>query len=103
MFEGQYRKRMIKQARKVPVDEVRRFIHDGDLDGPPQYFLLQSHGLEIVRGWHPKHGIMELSMQDDVSYWACIEYLKSIGLVVGSEEAALDYAVVNVFPKMRGT
>lgn len=91
---------MIKQARKVPVEDVRRFIDHGHLDGPPQYFIVHSYGVELVRGWHPRHGVMELSMQDDVFHWACIEYLKSVGLVFDSEEAALDYAAANVFPKI---
>jgi hypothetical protein len=73
MYEGRYRKRMIKQARKVPVEDVRRFIHHGHLDGPPNIhraFIRRRAGC----GWHQDYGVMELSMQDDGFRIGCIEH-----------------------------
>ncbi len=100
MQSGRARKRMIKLGRRVPLDEVRLFIHRECLEGPSHYFLLLADGYELIRGWHPKLGVMELSMEDEVFYSACTEYLKSIGLVFNSKEDAMRYAATDVFPKL---
>jgi hypothetical protein len=91
MGPGQQRKRMLKLARRVPVQEVEEFV----LRQPgshPSYFVLREYGFELLRGWHNRHGITEVSMEDDVFYLACCEYLKAQGFVFESTEAALQYA-----------
>ena len=93
---------MIKLGRRVPIDEVRTFIHRDKLDGPPLYFVLLANGYELLRGWDPKLGVLETSMEDDVFYVACVEYLKSLGVAFSSEEGAMDYAASEVFPKLSG-
>jgi len=99
MRSGRARKQMIKYGRRVPIEEVRQFIH-GRVGAPPQHYLLSSDGYELIRAWDPKHGFMELTMDNEAFAFACAEYLKSQGLVFDSDDAALRYAESNVFPKL---
>lgn len=86
---GKTRKRLIKPARRISSEEIHSFLFQDD--GLPRYFVLRSDDAELVRGWHPIHGIMVLSMEDDVMYCACIEHLKSHGLVFSSEADATEW------------
>ena len=89
MGPGQERKRLLKLARRVPVQQVEDFL----LPRPgahPSYFVLREYGFEVLRGWGVQ-GIDEVSIEDDVFAHACCDYLKSRGLVFESTDAALEY------------
>ncbi len=98
MREGRQRKRMIKLARRVSVEEIRAFLLNND--HTPAYFLLRSNGYELLRGWHPTHGITELVMDDEVAYEACVLYLKDRGIVFESEDDALAWRVQSGRPSL---
>jgi hypothetical protein len=90
MKPGQQRKRLLKLARRVPVEEVEAFV-GGAGGSHPSYFVLREHGYEFLCGWY-HNSTTEVSMSDDVFYRACCEYLKSRGLVFDSDKAASEYA-----------
>src|SRR5262245_23342341 len=91
MSAGRDRKKLIKLSQKIPVEEIRAFVF-GTSDSYPQYFVLQRHGIEVLRGWQWRHGVTELTLDDDVLAFAVTEYLKKVGLVFDSDEWALNYA-----------
>src|SRR5262245_2541656 len=90
MRPGQQRKRMLKLARRVPVEQVEGFVLRAP-DPHPCYFVLHEHGNESLCCWHAVYGD-EVSMQDEVFHQACCEYLKDRGLVFESAASAAAYA-----------
>ena len=90
MKPGKARKRIIKLGRRIPVEEIRAFVENG-VDSRPQYFVLRQYGYELLCPWRAHFGA-ELTLDDDVLYHACKEYLKERHLVFESTDTALDYA-----------
>lgn len=91
MGPGRQRKRLLKSARKIPLDQVWEVLacRPGE---PPAYFLLKQHGFELIRGWSRKHGFVEMTICDNALAVACTEYLRFLGLVFDSVEEAKSYS-----------
>lgn len=105
MLEGRQRKRLIKLARRVPIEDVRRFVCP-DGDDIPSYFVLQEFGQEVVRSWHFGNGdpdIYEVIMEDEVFCAAMVDYLKSRDLVFSSDDDAIVFANRHIVPKLNRT
>ncbi len=90
MGPGQKRKRLLKLARRIAVEQIRASVQNSP-DSHPRYFVLRQHGMELLCSWHWMHGQMEVTIEDDVEAVAVSEYLKGLGLVFDSSEAALAY------------
>jgi hypothetical protein len=91
MGPGQQGKRLLKAARKIPLQDVCEELgcRPGEI---PAYFLLNQYGFEVIRGWSRAGGFFEISICDDALAVACSEYLRSLGLLFDSSEAATAYS-----------
>ena len=93
MAEGKDRKRLIKAARKVPVENILALLqrHEDLVD---DYFLVYNSFLDcwFIRCWSRTNGMMDMTIEEEALGLACIEYMKSHGyLVFESEMEASTY------------
>jgi hypothetical protein len=76
---GKARKRVLKQARKIPENEIVQFLtHDGTCLS--DYYLENRHGYTAICLWHPQNGSMEMLVEDGAMGLAAIEYLERQGV-----------------------
>ncbi len=90
MGPGQRPKRLLKLARRVPVEEIRAWVQTGR-DSHSRFFILRHNGTELLRSWHWAHGLMEITIEDDAAATAVTEHLKGLKLVFDSIDAAMAY------------
>lgn len=76
---GKARKRVLKQARKIPEAEIVNFLTS---TGTPlsNYYLSDQHGYTFICLWHPQNGSMEMLIEDGTIEVAVIQYLKRQGV-----------------------
>jgi hypothetical protein len=76
---GKARKRVLKQARKVPDEDIVQFLTS--LGTPLSDFYLQErYGYTAICLWHPQNGSMETLIEDDAMGLAVIQYLERQGV-----------------------
>ena len=94
MGPGKQRKRLVKEARKLDPEEVRRTTLDHQ--GNPSMFVLRIHGHESLCAWPQPydraHALRLVTIEDDAVDLAVMEYLKSIDLVFETEGDAAAFA-----------
>jgi len=91
MWEGQERKRLIKLAgRQFTVEQVRDMVQPS-ADAHPIYCVVREHGCEVLRMWGWPHGLYEVTIEDDVQFFAMIRHLAERRLVFDSDAEALAY------------
>jgi len=89
--EGQERKRLIKLARQRFTDEEVRAMVQSTPDSHPTCCVVQEFGIELLRMWCGPDGMYEVSIDDDVRYFAIIQLLEGRGLVFDTDAEALEY------------
>src|ERR1051326_3740731 len=76
---GKARKRVLKQARKIPDEDIAQFLTSHDT--PLSDFYLQEHyGYTAICLWHPQNGSMERHLEDGAMGLAVIHYLERQGV-----------------------
>ena len=83
MGEGRNRKRTIKAARQIPVEQIVDFLRP-DEDRIDDYFLVHESHLDywFICCWSRTNGMMTTLMEEDVLHLACVEYMKSHGYMM---------------------
>jgi hypothetical protein len=82
------RKRVIKAAREVPLDEIREFLQKDD-DLVDDYFLVYHRELdwwEICR-WSRTNGRMSMTIEDGPFEYAVLDYMKNHGYLQFESDA----------------
>jgi hypothetical protein len=94
------RKQLIKQARKIPVEDVEAFLAP-DQEVVSGYFLVGIEPSEyIVCYWHKSNGLMGEMIDDEVFSEACVQHLLKIGApIFNSVNEIENYAAAHGWPK----
>jgi hypothetical protein len=86
---GKARKRVLKQARKVPDEDIVEFLIS--LGTPlSDFYLQQRYGYTAICLWHPQNGSMETLIEDDAMGLAVIQYLERQGVPRIASRAELE-------------
>jgi hypothetical protein len=83
MRAGRNRKRTIKAARQIPVEQIVEFLRPHE-DMVDDHFLVYESGLDawFICCWSRTNGMMTTTIEDDVLDLACVEYMKSHGYLM---------------------
>lgn len=74
------RKKLIKAARQVPVEQVRELLRRDD-DLVDDYFLIYNRDLDdwFICCWSRTNGMMTMTIEEDPLAIAAMEYMKNHG------------------------
>src|SRR5438067_2405475 len=88
MRPGRDRKRVLKAARGIPVEQIRELLR---LDEETmEWFVIHNAYLEcdFIRCWHRMNGMMTLCIEDGAVHLACIDYMKNHGYLQFESDTA---------------
>lgn len=99
--QGKERKRLKKLAAAVPAEEIKEFLAV-DKGSPVGHFLIgTSDDNYTICCWHPSNGLMELTIDDDAMYEACIQFLVKNGLTFQNRNEFFAHAKEHKWPNPR--
>jgi hypothetical protein len=79
---GRDRKRVIKAAEKLPIEQIADFVRDLK-DSADDLFLVHDSLLGwFICPWHRTGDISEMTIDDEAVHVACVEFMRTHGCLV---------------------